>query len=318
MNDEKLPLIDFIATALHWLEELLIVISGPAITFGLLIGLIDLLTDGKLLLDAPSLLFAWAISIAVGADGQLVAAWYRVGTAARHGKWGAMFGFVILGTILIYVAYVSALVFAYQQAYNIPMVAALAKLNISQSAWLIQRTAVTVMLAAVSGLLRYRKPQALSIEEQKAKLAEAADLAAFKRNLTTQQVRGLMDAGKTLIGKNTLISTEPQENNIPPASQEIYDLPSVATEVEVERINHLTYWKAQDMIAYVRMVYDLSLDQRLANETIREYGKGMRSSKQPGQPYIAKRQVIKNWITRQPWAKTKEETLAVPVLAQME
>src|SRR5258708_31012892 len=44
MNRRELPLLGGIAGFLHWLEELLIIVSGPLLTLGLGIALVDLLT----------------------------------------------------------------------------------------------------------------------------------------------------------------------------------------------------------------------------------------------------------------------------------
>jgi hypothetical protein len=52
--------------SLRWLEELIVLVSGPMLTAGLGIGLV------ALLVSAPRLLYVWAISQTVGVDGQLV------------------------------------------------------------------------------------------------------------------------------------------------------------------------------------------------------------------------------------------------------
>src|SRR5260370_39808462 len=72
MNRRELPLLGGIAGFLHWLEELLIIVSGPLLTLGLGIALVDLLTGGALLATQPGLLYMWATSQAVGVDAQLV------------------------------------------------------------------------------------------------------------------------------------------------------------------------------------------------------------------------------------------------------
>jgi hypothetical protein len=69
----ELPFLGGISGLLRWLEELANTVAGPLLTAGLAIALIDLLTDGALLTTQPWLLYAWAISQAVGVDAQLVA-----------------------------------------------------------------------------------------------------------------------------------------------------------------------------------------------------------------------------------------------------
>ena len=85
----ELPMLAGIAGIIRWVEELANLLSGPLLTLGLGITLIDLLTDGSLLARLPLLVYAWAISQAVGVDAQLVATWDRAGGAARGAHLGA-------------------------------------------------------------------------------------------------------------------------------------------------------------------------------------------------------------------------------------
>src|SRR5258706_4722544 len=84
----ELPLLAGIAAFLRWCEELVVLLSGPLLLAGLGIGLVALLSDGALLVTAPWLVYAWAISQTVGVDGQLVGAWYRVSVAVSRRRWG--------------------------------------------------------------------------------------------------------------------------------------------------------------------------------------------------------------------------------------
>jgi hypothetical protein len=90
----------------------------------------------------------------VGVDGQLVGTWARVGQAWRSKQWGTMFGFILLGFVLAYVTFVAALVLGYQQTYQLATAQALAKFRFDTVSWLWQRTAVSVGLVCISGILR--------------------------------------------------------------------------------------------------------------------------------------------------------------------
>jgi hypothetical protein len=57
-RNRELPFLAGIAGLLRWLEELANIVSGPLLTAGLAIALIDLLTDGALLTTQPWLLYA--------------------------------------------------------------------------------------------------------------------------------------------------------------------------------------------------------------------------------------------------------------------
>jgi hypothetical protein len=154
-HNRELPLLGGIAACLRWLEELVVLLSGPMLTLGLGIGLVALLSDGALLVSTPGLLYVWAVAQTVGVDGQLVGMWYRVSVALSRKRYGVAVAFGLLGLLLAYVGYVAALVFAYQQAYVLSTVQALAKLGMSSTSWLWQRAAVSVFLVCLSGYLRY-------------------------------------------------------------------------------------------------------------------------------------------------------------------
>src|SRR5258705_11424853 len=188
----ELPLLAGIAACLRWCEELIVLLSGPLLLAGLGIGLVALLSDGALLVTAPWLVYAWAISQTVGVDGQLVGAWYRVSVAVSRRRWGVAAAFAILGLLLAYVGYVAALVFATQQAYRLTTAQALAHLGMDSTAWLWQRSAVSVLLVCLSGYLRYRAPrkQRLSLEERKQAIREHIELDALKQQQRAQQARG--------------------------------------------------------------------------------------------------------------------------------
>jgi len=118
-----------IAGLIRWIEELANLISGPLLTLGLGIALIDLLTDGSLLARLPLLLYAWAISQAVGVDAQLVATWDRARIALREHRYWHLLGLFVLGAVLAYVAWVAAQVFALQESEGVTTNVALSRLD---------------------------------------------------------------------------------------------------------------------------------------------------------------------------------------------
>jgi hypothetical protein len=199
--EHELPMLVGIGNFLHWVEEFLVMLSGPLLTVGLGIGIVDLLSDGALLVNLPGLLYAWAIAQTVGVDGQLIGAWARVAKSFRRGNWWAALGFIALGALLAYVGFVSALVFAYQTTYHITIADALAKLGIDSVSWLWQRTAVSVGLVCLSGLLRYSPPrEQLSLEEKKRRIAESSELRAARQAAAGQGIGGFIGMAKGAVG----------------------------------------------------------------------------------------------------------------------
>src|SRR5215469_4431593 len=181
--EHELPVLGGISAFLRWLEELVVLVSGPLLMAGLGIGLVALLSDGALLLTAPWMLYAWAISQTVGVDGQLVGAWYRVKIAQQRGRWGVVLCFILLGLMLAYVGFIGSLIFAMQQAYHLSTAQALAQLGMDSHSWLWQRAGVSVFLVCLSGYLRYQAPHKhpVSVEEQKRALQQQMELDAIKR-----------------------------------------------------------------------------------------------------------------------------------------
>ncbi|HEX6818976.1 MAG TPA: hypothetical protein VF120_11430 [Ktedonobacterales bacterium] len=197
---QELPLLAGVAAFLRWLEELVVLISGPLLMAGLGIGLVALLSDGALLVNAPWLVYAWAISQTVGVDGQLVGAWYRVSVAVGRRRIGVASAYILLGLILAYVAYVAALVFATQQAYHLTTGQALARLGMDATSWLWQRSAVSVLLVCLSGYLRYRAPRKAvrSLDERKRAIQEQMELEALKQQQRAQRAQAAIGLVKGL------------------------------------------------------------------------------------------------------------------------
>jgi len=200
-DGQKLPLLGAIAGALRWAEELIVLVSGPMLTIGLGIGLVALLSDGKLLVDAPWLLYAWAVAQTFGADGNLVGMWYRVRLALVHKQWVALLCYVVLGLLLGYVAFVASLVFSYQQAYGMTTTDALHRLGFNDDTWLVQRAGIGVFLVCLSAFLRYRAPvrDTRTLAEKKRQLAEQMELDALKTQARAQQARGLAALVRTTV-----------------------------------------------------------------------------------------------------------------------
>lgn len=196
-QERELPMLAGIAGFIRWIEELVNLLSGPLLTIGLGIALVDLLSDGKLLTSLPVLLYVWAATQAVGVDAQLVATWDRARIAAREHRYWALIGLVLLGAVLAYVAWVAAQVFALQQSEGITTAQALQRLGMDAALWLIQRTALSVFLVCLAGWTRYHPPAknvALDTEQERTELEAALELEPLRQQLRQQRVRGVRAA----------------------------------------------------------------------------------------------------------------------------
>ncbi len=192
-HEHELPMLAGIAALLAWLESLAVIVSGPLLTVGVGIALVDLLTDGALLTSAPCLLYAWAIAQAIGVDAQLVGASFRMVRSARAGHPWAAVAYGVLVLVLGYVAYVAAAVFAQQQADGITTAQALSQLGMDSSTWLLQRVGISVVLVILSGALRYTPPAKakVSAEHERAELERELELEPLRQRLRAQRTVGV-------------------------------------------------------------------------------------------------------------------------------
>ncbi len=184
---------------LRWLEELINTLSGPLLVFGLAIALVDLLTDGALTLAAPALLFAWAISMAVGVDAQLIGSFARARHALRQQHYWTVAGYLVLGAALAYVAWVAAQVFATEQAQHITSVQALAQLGMDRTTWLFQRSGLSVFLVCLSGWTRYHPPAVTTLEDERAKLERELTLEPLRQRARAQKAVGAVGLGRQMV-----------------------------------------------------------------------------------------------------------------------
>jgi hypothetical protein len=178
-----------LAKALRWCEDLVSLVSGPVLLVGLGIGLVDLLTDGKLLISVPALLFAWAISQVVGVDAYLVVIWDHAARSFRAGKYGTATVLSVFGLVLAYVAFVAAQVFSLAQTYGMTTNQALATLGMSPLAWLFQRNVLAVFLVIVFACSRAFIGQE-SVAEEKARLERETDPELVRLRREAARVNG--------------------------------------------------------------------------------------------------------------------------------
>jgi hypothetical protein len=200
-----LPLLDGIAGFLHWLESLAVIASGPLLTVGLGIALVDLLTDGALLTNAPALLFAWATSQAIGVDAQLVGSSFQLAHSLRGRRYLVAIGYGMLVLALGYVGFIAAQVFATQEAEGITTAQALGALGLDSTGWIVQRSALSVALVVLSGLLRYVAPAKVeaSLEDERAKLERELELEPLR-----QRARAMKAVGAAGLARQAIAAAE--------------------------------------------------------------------------------------------------------------
>jgi hypothetical protein len=202
-----------LATFLYWCEELLALLSGPLLVFGLGVGLTDLFTDHALTRDVQGLIVVWAMSLAVGTDVQLIGMFAKARQALRERNYWQMVGALIIGAILGYIGWVSAQIYSVEQAQHITTGAALAQLGFDPTAWLVQRSFVAVGLVMLSGWTRYHPPskasQLDSASDRAAVHQAELDEAQHKARLRAIQVGGIRTAVRAGLGRDDRPPTGP-------------------------------------------------------------------------------------------------------------
>jgi hypothetical protein len=309
-----LPLLAEIGAGLRWLEELVTIASGPLLTAGLAIALIDLLTDGRLLASQPTLLYAWAISQAVGVDGQLIGAAVKAGRAMRAGQPWRLAGYSILILALGYVAYLASNVFATQQALGISTQEALARLGMDATSWIVGRSLLAVLLVVLSGMLRYDRPQvaAETAEARAERRKRELEDARHKAELTAMKAAGFRGAIAAGLGNvNPLESsdesagsatlTSPDEGGEKPGDD---STPRQRKGGGVHALRSMPtgHWTRADLQRYAQARYDVIVEDEAATRAMAILSNGTKN----GRSYVAHKATVKAWVDRTYGARQAE------------
>jgi hypothetical protein len=229
-----------IAGFIRWVEELANLVSGPLLTLGLGIALVDLLTDGSLLARMPALLYTWAITQAIGVDAQLVAMWDKAHIALRERRYWSLFGLVVLGVVLAYVAWIAAQVFALQESEGLSEKAALSRLGMDSALWLIQRTALSVFLVCLAGWTRYHAPAPdveTDAEAERARLEADLLLEPLRAQKRIMQARGVRDVLAATMGRSTDLNTTVQGTG-PASRDDAHAMPANRSDTMISTPQH--------------------------------------------------------------------------------
>jgi hypothetical protein len=197
MTTRELPLLAAIASMLRWTEELVFLLSGPGLTLAAGIAVTDLLTHGAILAGNSWMLLCWGILTAIGCESQLVGTFDKLRHAVIHRRWWAMLGWLALGLTLAYVTFVSVEVFAYEQSQGLNEAQALSQLGISATAWLWQRSLLSVGLVALAGFNRYR-PEVRTLQDERSELERELTLEPLRQKVREVKAVGAVALTRTV------------------------------------------------------------------------------------------------------------------------
>lgn len=204
-----------VGDVLKWIEDLVTALAGYAITFSLAVGVIDLLTDGQLVEQNPWITFAYAVGMATGLTGQLVACSYKASRNYVKGAIAKGVGFTILALILACVEFQAGIIFGFHQAFGTSVDDSIASLGLTKPEFIEIRTFVAVGLTLMSGFLRYQVPsKRLSIEAEKREIARRTALSIAKMEAQKEKTKALL-LGVKSVARATTNHTDPASDITP-------------------------------------------------------------------------------------------------------
>jgi hypothetical protein len=191
-QEQQLFGLGMLASTIRWIEELLNTLNGVNLMIGAGIAVVDLLTGGALAHTLPWVVFVWAVSQAVGIEVQLLGSFARARQAQRLGTHGAMWGWLLLGMVLLATTILASYVYALVRVQGVTTQSALAELGIGNFAFLGLRACLAAGLVALSGWTRYvGHTKALDTAGERAKLEHEMVLAPLRARVRAQKLKSL-------------------------------------------------------------------------------------------------------------------------------
>ncbi len=143
-----------LAGTLRFLEDVVNVLSGPLISLGFILTVMDLLSGNGITSRLPWMTLVWAGCIATGVDAQLVATSDRFRRACLERRWGTLLPLLAIGILLCHVAFIGAVAYGLQESLHIGEAQALGMFGLTPVAFQIERAVLTVSLVVYSGMTR--------------------------------------------------------------------------------------------------------------------------------------------------------------------
>lgn len=304
-DDDRIPGIWRIAVALTWLENLIVVISAPLMTFVAILSVADAFMGGHFLDEVPHLNLLYAIALGIGIEGQFSGMVYTARKNEVNGQLGVWF-YRFVAFILFCVGVTTGAVVGYMQVFNVPLPTALLALNIQPLWWNWGRTVVMFGLIALSAHTRYVKKVRLSVEDELAEIDRKARIAAAKTAAAKANVKGFAGVAR---GAFAGILGRPDEEETPATAE------AFAAAVEEETVTPARpilaepaplnlggfkgkWWDAPCYKAYILFAYGVNIHAETALRTVQEVGNNSRAPGKAGAPFIATVAKLKNYAKR--------------------
>src|SRR5258708_39832179 len=117
----QFPLIRKVDSSIIFALELMSSLSVILLSFGLILSMSNVLTNGAVLSDSPAMSHIWAIGQTVALDTGLSGAVYRVFVLARRKQYVQMSLYLVLSVMLLSTAVIVSNIESLQQTLNITL-----------------------------------------------------------------------------------------------------------------------------------------------------------------------------------------------------
>jgi hypothetical protein len=181
-------------TATHKLEDSIITLSGPALAISGILAGVDLLTGGTMMTHTTWLQFAWAITLLISLDFQVLALGARAHRIYQRRGWWELLLAIAIAAAISYVSIQMQSIIARANSAGLDIATATAQLGINPI-WLIwERSALVLILIFLSGWFREEQvkqpetPSSLSDETVQLILSKLAKLDELEHTLARGSV----------------------------------------------------------------------------------------------------------------------------------
>lgn len=285
-EEETFIAIRWLVAVLRVIEDLITAVSGYGIIFALGVGAVDLFTDGQLTSNLPWLDYLYAFALAAGIGGQLIAVASRASRAFHNGNAWAGVGFTLLALVLAFVEYEAAVVYGFHKVFNQPVATSLLQLGISQGSFIQLRSGTSVVLALLSGFLRYQPKVRKSAAEVEAEQEEKRRIQAAIRQTRQAQLAGIRGMVQTTIGQQSTEETPPNEEPLSAFSGDNGGESEADDPTLNPRWLPANRWRWQELQAWIKTEYNVEVSEDQARDIVKSTAKAEKA-KHAGNPTIA-------------------------------
>jgi hypothetical protein len=152
--------------ATNRLEDGIIILSGPALAISGILAGVDLLTGGTMMTHTTWLQFAWAITLLISLDFQVLALGARAHRIYQRRGWWELVLAIVIAAAISYVSIQMQSIIARANSAGLDIATATAQLGINPIALIWERSALVLVLIFLAGWLRETESEQIRPESE--------------------------------------------------------------------------------------------------------------------------------------------------------